>query len=36
MTYNNTTAATEFVPCPYIGHYNTIAAILHLVLSVAK
>jgi len=23
MTYNNTTGATEYGPCPYIGHYNT-------------
>ena len=22
MTYNNTTWATEYGPCPYIGHYN--------------
>ena len=24
MTYNNTTGATEFGPCPYIGRYNTV------------
>ena len=25
MTYNNTTGATEYGPCPYIGHYSTLA-----------
>ena len=24
MTYNNTTGATEYGPCPYIGHYSNI------------
>ena len=27
MTYNSTTGATEYGPCPYIAHYNTTAYI---------